>query len=113
MGVATLLECLVVVVVGGGKFLEGGLVECSCFVRSREIRALKHHGHQIYTSKCTIELGFFNAQTVFLAILYISSFEFDDYESNSEHFRATDFFAVAKKLLYRYFATKTPADNPV
>lgn len=55
--------------------------------------------------------GFFYAQTVFLAILYISSFEFDDYESNSKHFRATDFFAVATKLLY--FAAKTPADNPV
>lgn len=54
VGMATLLECLVVVVVGGGQLLERGLVECSCFVRSREIRALKHHGHQIYTRKCTI-----------------------------------------------------------
>lgn len=42
---------------------------------------------------------------------FFSSFEFDDYECNSKHFRATNFFAVAKKLLY--FATKTPADNPV
>lgn len=46
----------------------------------------------------------------FFAFLFFSRFEFDDYECNSKHFRATDFFAVAKKLLY--FATKTP-DNPV
>lgn len=54
--------------------------------------------------------GFFMHKQFFFAFLFFSSFEFDDYESNSKHFRATDFFAVAKKLLY--FATKTP-DNPV
>lgn len=71
VGVATLLECLVVVVVGGGQLLEGGLVECSCFVRSREIRALKHHGHQIYTSNVPYNWGFFYA---FIAIFCIFIF---------------------------------------
>lgn len=47
----------------------------------------------------------------FFCIFFSSSFEFDDYECNSKHFRATDFIAVAKKLLC--FATKTLADNPV
>lgn len=54
--------------------------------------------------------GFFK-HIYFFAFLVFSSFKFDDNECNSKNFRATDFFAVAKKLLY--FTTKTPADNPV
>lgn len=75
VGVATLLECLVVVVVGGGQLLEGGLVECSCFVRSREIRALKHHGHQIYTSNVPYNWVFLMHLQQFFAFLFFANFE--------------------------------------